>query len=378
MDAMIEKGLAPKYIILRERLRQEILNGALKPGTRLPHENELMLKFQCSRAPVLRALGDLAGEGLIERKWGVGTFVKQQIASVSAKALVGLVMQSTRGHVYSSLTNALVERLQELGLQTLIAVYGQPESAAAEKTERLIREILANKPAALIINGSNPVPFDALKAHRAGIPHLFIIFRDDADMDIKAGRVLTDDEHGGLIGTRHLLQTGRREIVFILPGRRPPSADTTKQRFLNGCKKAFSEQGLAWRDDRALVLNAEDRAGNQAALAPLFSRPPRPDAIFAFMDYSAVVVNEILRELKIRIPEDVAVLGYYNTPWAETHVPPLSSIAVRETEIGRKMAERVSAALRNPLQPEKTILIKPELVIRASTGPAAGLDKTPA
>ena len=72
-----------KYYVLMEELKQSILSGEIKPGEKLPSENELSARYQISRHTVRKALSILINEGYIEAEHGRGTFCSQRMGQVA-------------------------------------------------------------------------------------------------------------------------------------------------------------------------------------------------------------------------------------------------------------------------------------------------------
>jgi LacI family transcriptional regulator len=92
----------------------------------------------------------------------------------------------------------------------------------------------------------------------------------------------------------------------------------------------------------------------------------RPDAIFASADYLLKPIYEFVQAQKIKIPRDMALLGYYNTPWAEMYPVPLSSISIEPEKIVKCAIDKTLQNI-NGAQNTETIMIKPSLLKRESS-----------
>ena len=90
-----------------------------------------------------------------------------------------------------------------------------------------------------------------------------------------------------------------------------------------------------------------------------------PVGIISYMDSRLKPFYAVAKKLGLRIPEDIGLVGWHNTPWCETFHPHLTSVSVRED----LMAEKVIEVITDKTMQGKKILIPPELVIRdSSTG----------
>jgi DNA-binding LacI/PurR family transcriptional regulator len=99
----------------------------------------------------------------------------------------------------------------------------------------------------------------------------------------------------------------------------------------------------------------------------LLARRPRLDAVFAASDLMAAGALMALREAGRRVPADVAVIGYEDSPIAATILPPLSSIRQPNEEMGREMARLLIASIGSQRQVARRVVLATELVVRGST-----------
>jgi LacI family transcriptional regulator len=197
---------------------------------------------------------------------------------------------------------------------------------------------------------------------RRGIPTVLV---DRQTEDDRFSSVAVDDDAGGYLAVRHLLDSGRRRIVFVGgPGSLRQVADR-----LAGARRAVDETTDATLDvidtDALSVLQ-----GRQAGES-IRSRPPegRPDAVFAANDLLAMgVLQALSMQGGIRVPEDIALIGYDDIDFASAAVVPLSSIRQPSTLLGHTA---VDLLIREAAAPEgfvhEHVVFQPELVVREST-----------
>ena len=175
--------------------------------------------------------------------------------------------------------------------------------------------------------------------------------------------VLPDNEEGGRLATEHLLALGRRRIAF-LGG--PMDTNVYRDR-LAGYQLAHAEAGLT--PDPALFRPVQRNPDDVVAQTlDLFATDAPPDAIFAADDWLALQVLHALRERGLRVPEDVAVVGYADVPLAALADPPLTTVHVPKRRLGRAAAKLLHDVLTGQSDGPVQIIVSPHLVVRASTG----------
>ncbi len=176
--------------------------------------------------------------------------------------------------------------------------------------------------------------------------------------------VLIDNRKGAYESTSHLIAQGCKHIVHITA---PPKRNVYVDR-LAGYKQALADHHIPFDEKNILINNLSQEAGVQAAAA-ILQMNPLPDAIFAANDNCAVGCMVALKKAGIRIPQDIAFVGFNNDPVSTVVEPNLTTINYP----GYKMGEMAAASLINHLNgvnsidATNTILLRSELIIRASS-----------
>ena len=176
--------------------------------------------------------------------------------------------------------------------------------------------------------------------------------------DLDIGSVAVDDVAGGRLAVNHLIDQGRRHIAFVGG---PMRIGQMSER-LDGARAAAASRGLSLEvieTDHASVIDG--RAAGQAIVA----RSDRPDAVFAGNDLLAMGVLQAfaMQGAGVRVPDDIALIGYDDIDFAAAAVVPLSSIRQPARLIGRTAVEMLLSD-GAPTQ----VVFQPELVARESTG----------
>jgi LacI family transcriptional regulator len=178
--------------------------------------------------------------------------------------------------------------------------------------------------------------------------------------------VFVDDVAGGELAATHLHDAGHRHIAFVGG---PQSLPQVTDR-LAGVRRAYAagdlDDGLVVLETSALDIAEGRRAGARLAGLPARSRPT---AAFCANDLLALGLLQEAVRLGLRVPEDLAIVGYDDIVFAEAAAVPLTSVAQPRHLIGRTAAEMVIAEARERggIHEHRQVVLTPELVVRASS-----------
>ncbi len=175
--------------------------------------------------------------------------------------------------------------------------------------------------------------------------------------------VVIDDVAGGALATRYLIEHGHRALGFV--GDRTDSVFrfTSTERRLEGFRNALTEAGLEFRETWCWQGEHSQEAARQAAWR-ILQQPNRPSAIFAAMDTLAFGVLQAVREMGMRVPEDVAVIGFDDI--AAAGYVNLTTVSQHLVESGRIAAQRMLDWLRSG-EIERTPVQLPLKIVERAT-----------
>ncbi|MFC0408709.1 LacI family DNA-binding transcriptional regulator [Roseomonas elaeocarpi] len=174
-----------------------------------------------------------------------------------------------------------------------------------------------------------------------------------------------DLEAGGHAATRHLLALGHRRIAHV-SGRQ--SFPLRARERVHGYRRALEEAGLA-PDAASIVEVPNSMAGGAEAVAQLLARgTPLPEALFVFNDNMAIGALHALHRAGLRVPGDIAVVGFDGVSLGAFSTPMLTTVEHPRAELGRLAAESVMARLNDPARPAPGALLPGRLVVRESCG----------
>lgn len=203
-----------------------------------------------------------------------------------------------------------------------------------------------------------------ISLHRKGLP---IVLFDRVTDEIPTHRVIADNYKGAYQATRHLLQQGYTRIAQITSSN---SLSITLER-LEGYKQALKDAGLT-PDERYIkfvqysgMIPEETRQ----ALTELLQLPDRPDAIFTASDRLSTTTLSLLRQMKIAIPEQIALVGFTNSISADIFNPSLTAVVQPALEIGQTATDLLIQLIesKRPVTEFQKIVLDTELQIRDSS-----------
>ena len=273
--------------------------------------------------------------------------------------LIGLVVPSLLHPFFAEIAKSLSDVLRQNGYYLIVS--SSEEDPELEEEE--INQLLARRLDTLIIASCRSTVDLFFRIEKQKTPYILI---DRSLPGLVANFVGVDDEAAGMIATRHLIETGCKRIAHI----RGPETSPGVRR-LEGYKRALTQAGLPVVDDYIIAEpkgDVETRQRGAEAMAQLLKLKPRPDAVFCFNDPFAMgAMNHVLDE-GLRIPEDIAIIGCGNLNYDDSLRVPLSSIDQHSRRIGEEAARLTLGILTSKVAPKpETVLLKPELVMRAST-----------
>ncbi len=200
-----------------------------------------------------------------------------------------------------------------------------------------------------------------MAVEKAGIP---VVIIDHRGTEFMLPSVDVDNYQGARAATEYLLSLGHRRIGFV-SGAKGYGASSAR---LKGYKDALHSAGQPF--DKTLVTRGDFmQPGGFAGGKKLLSLPQIPTAIFAASDLMAFGVLEAVREQGLRVPEDIAVVGFDDIPMASQVYPPLSTVRQPLYGMGVVAAQMMITMLRGTSPPHNRITLPTELIVRATTPP---------
>ena len=189
-----------------------------------------------------------------------------------------------------------------------------------------------------------------------------IILLDEEVKNYNGTSITIDDFKGGYIGTEFLLEKQRNNIAFITG---PNKLNSTKNR-LKGAFSALKDYNFEKNSDNVYTGDYSIQSGKDIT-KKIFAQNKDIDAIFCFNDQMAIGSSIILRELKIKVPKQTAILGYDNITYTEFVAPSISTIAIPVQEIADIAIDLAINRKSDKPIPKAKFVVSPYLIEREST-----------
>ena len=199
------------------------------------------------------------------------------------------------------------------------------------------------------------VPEELAEIERFSLPVVTVDVWDDA---IWKDRIASDEEMIGRLAAEYLVTAGHRNIFFYVESRTPLSM---LPRFV-ACRKRLSELGVKIARQKYLSVGEENRV---EATKEFLRRLPLPVACYAYNDNCALTIYRAAEELKLRIPQDISVIGTADLNFSAFLAPPLTTIRQDGQKTGRVAAECLLEMIGG-LPPRGALNIPVELIERGS------------
>jgi len=271
---------------------------------------------------------------------------------------VGLVVLDGRNPFFSDIARGAEDEAAEHGVSVLLG--DSDENPAREAAYLDLFEEQRARGVLVSPLGDITERLERLRAH--GTPVVLV----DRHADGALSSVSVDDVAGGRTATAHLLGLGRRRVAFVAG---PLGIRQVADRLAGAREAVAGVPGAAIEvlEGTALSVLEGRRMGEQ-----LVARPPaeRPDAVFAANDLLAVgLLQALVMRGAVRVPEDVAIVGFDDIDFSSATVVPLSSIRQPSRLIGQTALRILLEEADDPELAPRQVVFQPELVVRESSTP---------
>jgi LacI family transcriptional regulator len=273
--------------------------------------------------------------------------------------VIGVVVPRISRHFFSSAISGIEERAYKEGYSVVIC----QSLETLEKEEKIIGNLLANRVDGVLISVSmeteNYAHLQSLKDR--GIP--YVVFDRHCEIE-ENSNVLIDDFKGGFDATEHLIKNGCQNIVHFSG---PQNLMIYKNRLL-GYKAALQEYKIPFKEEYVLGSSLMEKDGIENA-KKLAAFDTTIDGVFSSNDVAAIGAMKYFKKKGIRVPEDIALVGFSNESISAVIDPALSTVNQSGFEIGSTATELLLTQIKRGevLIQHETIVLAPELIARKSS-----------
>lgn len=272
---------------------------------------------------------------------------------------IGVIVPLINRHFFSS----VISGVEDVAYNRGFAVTISQSNDNLEKECKIAQTLFANRVDGIILSiGMETNTYDHLKIFsERKIP---MVFFDRVVDEIEAHKIVSDDYGGGYRATQHLISQGAKIIAHIGG---PLHLKIYEER-QKGYYDALKEAGFTINESY-IINNSLSREDGSKAIHKLMQNKIKPDAIFCANDTTALSVIIYLKENGIKVPEDIAIVGFSNEPFSEVVTPSISTIKQPGFSMGRKAAQLIIQQIlhEDENQTYQTIVMPTELIIRDSS-----------
>ncbi len=358
-----DNSLQPKYARITQVLRDQILQGELSPGDRLPSFTEMKAQHGIALSTIEKVISTLEQEGLVERQHGRGTFVKRRERQKTG--YIGFVGSASyarsQGPFYSSLMDGVHQAIEEAGQYLLYL--GTDYAWDFEQCDKVDGVLICGV-------GDTDAVFSRLPAH---MPCVYALETINGITSVGV-----DNYRAGHMAAQHLLGLGHRRIACLL-GNEP---STVRLRF-TGYRDALQEAGVEVSDVWTQMV--------EPCIKPKFARETNffcdwahervsawlkegwleagYTAIIVQNDVAAIGVMQALQQAGIAVPEQVSVMSFDGTELCNLSSPTLCAVEWPLEQIGVQAVESLNRQIAEGKPVGQSILLP--LTVRAGGSVAA-------
>lgn len=268
---------------------------------------------------------------------------------------IGLVVSDIRNPFFTAISRAVEDSAHAQGYSVLMCNTDEnPEK------EELYLNVLHDENVAGIIFSPTQQFSARLSSFKTKIPFVII---DRAVLAKHTDMVLLDNVAAAFELTNHLIENGYRKLAGLFG-----NASTTGKERNKGFRKALADHQL--KPVAEYFISPRIQQGYDATL-DLLDQAERPDALFTSNSLLTAGAFQALRDRKLNVPNDVALVGFDETTWGALVDPPITLIAQPTEEIGRTAIELLFQRISEPTRSPKTVILKGLLMERGSSAKRA-------
>ena len=266
---------------------------------------------------------------------------------------IGVIIPDITNPFFSEIVKGIIEASKEDNYDIFLCV----SNWDAEREESYIKALRKKQVDGIIIKPTRDQDVNILKSIK--VP---IILLENWEKLENASSISLDNNMGGYIATKHLINGGYRDIGFLGGKIESLSSNARKE----GWTKALKEEDLIDKMENIVYTNFTIEGGYEGTKR-LFERNPKVDGIFAANDVIAMGALQYLSENNIKVPDDVGVIGFDNISYSKLPQIMLTTVNQPAYEMGRLSFERIVDILQSKEVNHRNIILEPKLIIRKTT-----------
>ena len=360
------ENATPKYLQLKEILLGYFDNEHYQRDQKIPSESELMGRFDVSRGTVRQTLAELVNEGIIYKKQGSGSFFAGT-ASLTRPAsyLIGVIVPRLSFYIYPQIIQGIDDVARQKRYNIVLGssnVNPTEESACLEQLLHKRIDGLLIEMSGGILDFENSLNFQRLLT--LPIP---VVFMDWMIRHPNISFVSLDDIEGGFRATNYLIEQGHQRIACVSPFDTLPGIQRNQ-----GYRNALAAAQLPYdaQLDKQISIKQWNEPDTLAKLIRdvlTLAESVRPTAIFFFNDDGAIQSATAIRQMGLKIPDDISIMGFDDSPVASVAEVPLTTMSHPKFQLGKWAAELLFDQIEHQgRNTPRQMILHPGIMLRQS------------
>lgn len=271
--------------------------------------------------------------------------------------VVGVVLPDITNAVFPPILMGLEEELRKHGYLAIVANVGTDQ----EEQRFVIDRLLGQQVDGLVFATAKRNDPLVIECAEKGVP-VITVNRSEESGTVSA--VVSDEEHGIRLAVQHLVELGHRCIAHIAGPENLSTGHSRRQGFVNG----ISGVGLDPRECPITDSSGYTREAGKKALLNLLAKSPNVTAVLAGNDLVALGCYDALSTLDLSCPGHLSIVGHNDMPLMDIVNPPLTTVRIRHRDLGLEAGRLILHAISTRDVSVVDIRLKPELIVRSSTG----------
>jgi len=273
--------------------------------------------------------------------------------------LVGVIIPKNNSNFFSSVLENIENVLNKKGYNVIIAQSNESYKKECSNIDALLFTQVDGIIASMANETTNLKFYNKIK--NKGIP---LILFDRGENDLEVDYVGIDDYNSSFEIVEHLVQQNCKKIAHIAGF----SHTRIFKNRIRGYVEALEKFGLPVENDLIIESSLKLEDGRRI-MEELLKLPERPDAVYAASDYAAFGALQVLKEHNIKVPEEIALVGFGNESFTSLVTPSISTVSQNSANIGKQAAEAFLYRINNPNEKVtlNKIILNAELIIRDSS-----------
>jgi GntR family transcriptional regulator, arabinose operon transcriptional repressor len=349
-----------KYRIIKDHIISSINDGSYAVSGKIPSENELARSFDASRQTVMHAMSQLVSEGALRRVQGMGTFVcEKHPARFNSEKMIGVILTYPDEYTSCDIITGIGREVAKEGYDTVIRYTDN----MPDRERDCLGYFLGSGISGLITETSRNAHLNPNMDLYRKIAHdrLPVIYMNGCPEGSGCSCVSADEVKAGYIAAKHLVEKGHRSVSGIFM-----SDDIRGVKRHEGSVKALKEAGTDCGKDKVLFYTADERENlfNGGLIGKVMAAIKDSTALMVQNEHLAVKIMGMLREIWVRVPEDISVISFDDSLETDIIGMSVTTVACRKNETGTAAGKGILSVIHgNGLY---NIVLEPRLIDKGS------------